>query len=151
MLPHAPRTLAPNAPRQAAARPVLVVDDDVSVRSMLRTLIERWGYSCEEAENGAQAMQYLADHEVALVLTDCDMPRVDGLTLLRQLAQRAKASAGCRPPAILMSGDLTPDRAAAARAAGAAAVFAKPIDFRRLRAALDWTAAPSAAFTPQPA
>jgi CheY-like chemotaxis protein len=47
------------------------------------------------------------------------MPVVDGLTLLQQLAQRAKHSAASRVPAILMSGDLTPDLAAAARAAGA--------------------------------
>jgi CheY-like chemotaxis protein len=104
---------------------------------MLCRMVERWGYTTGEAEDGGAALRFLQRERVSLVLTDCQMPRVDGLALLRAL--RSPAEAGdARPivPTIVVSADLT-DCAARAIAAGASAVFPKPIPFLLLRAAIE--------------
>jgi len=59
---------------------ILVVDDEVSVRTLTRTTLERFGYRVMTAANGAEAVECYARHrsEIALVLTDMTMPIMDG-------------------------------------------------------------------------
>ncbi|MEO8090380.1 MAG: response regulator, partial [Gemmatimonadales bacterium] len=81
---------------------VLIVEDEDSLRATIRRLLQAEGYTVLEAENGATALQLLADEgteRVALVLTDLRMPVMDG----RQLAA---ALARVRPnlPIVFMSG-----------------------------------------------
>lgn len=68
---------------------VLLVDDDTIVRITLRSLID-WGqYGYEvvaDASNGEQALRYLKEHPVDLLITDMKMPIMDGICLLRELS-----------------------------------------------------------------
>lgn len=67
---------------------VLIADDDGIIREDIRSLIEweRIGFQvCAEANNGEEAMAWIAEHDVDLVLTDMYMPRMDGVELIRQL------------------------------------------------------------------
>ena len=67
---------------------VLLVDDDTIVRITLRSLIDwgRYGYEiAADASNGEQALRYLKEHPVDLLITDMKMPIMDGLQLLREL------------------------------------------------------------------
>jgi two-component system, cell cycle sensor histidine kinase and response regulator CckA len=66
---------------------VLVVDDEESVRQVLRQVLERNGYRAIEAANGAEGMtQYVAhQHDVRVVVTDLAMPTMDGTALIRAL------------------------------------------------------------------
>lgn len=70
---------------------VLLVDDDTIVRITLRSLID-WGqYGYEivaDASNGAQALRYLKEHPVDLMITDMKMPIMDGLSLLHKLSDK---------------------------------------------------------------
>lgn len=66
------------------------------------------------------------------------MPEVDGLALLSQLGEHSRGTLAFHVPAVLMSSDLTAERAAAARAAGAVEVLDKPIDVSRLRTVVEW-------------
>lgn len=70
---------------------VLLVDDDTIVRITLRSLID-WGqYGYEvvaDASNGEQALRYLKEHPVDLLITDMKMPIMDGICLLRELSVR---------------------------------------------------------------
>ncbi|MFH1467284.1 MAG: sigma-54 dependent transcriptional regulator [Pseudomonadota bacterium] len=80
----------PSAPRDA--RPpsrVLVVDDEESLRHMLRLILERAGYEAITAQDGEDALRVLErEPDVWVVLCDLRMPRLDGLGLLRELRRR---------------------------------------------------------------
>jgi two-component system cell cycle sensor histidine kinase/response regulator CckA len=93
---------APPARRAGSGPTVLIVEDEDSLRSALRRLLQNEGYTVLEASNGAKALEFLTGTEAAgvkLVLTDLRMPVMDG----RQLAA---ALARMRPtlPIIFMSG-----------------------------------------------
>ena len=115
---------------------ILVVDDNPYVRRMLCRQIERWGYAAWGAEDGGAALRFLERERVSLVVTDCEMPRVNGLALLDALRAMAGGGASTIVPTIVVSADLV-DCPARAIAAGASAVFPKPIPFRLLRVAID--------------
>jgi two-component system chemotaxis sensor kinase CheA len=84
---------APHA-RPAASRKVLVVEDSFTVRELQRSILETAGYETVTARDGREALQVIGqDPEIALVVTDLEMPRVDGLGLTRALrADPAHAS-----------------------------------------------------------
>lgn len=64
---------------------VLVVDDEASVREILRTTIERLGFACDEAGDGQEALDHVGRHLYDFIFLDLRMPQVDGLTVLRHL------------------------------------------------------------------
>ena len=58
---------------------ILVVDDDDSHRTMLRTLIGGWGYAVSEADDGSTAIRMVQEQSYDLVLMDVRMVKVSGL------------------------------------------------------------------------
>jgi CheY-like chemotaxis protein len=80
---------------------ILVVDDDETVRSVVRVVLEREGYSVLEARDGAQALMMCDEFGSSpdLIVTDIKMPRVDGGELVRELSRDGKT-----PRVLLMSG-----------------------------------------------
>lgn len=115
---------------------LLVVDDNAAVRMMVRRLANAWGYLCGEAPDGLAAWRCLQCQRVSMLLTDHDMPRLDGLALLTRLAAMAAATGRPMLPAILMSGNMSPALAERALAAGAKAVLWKPLQPALLREAM---------------
>src|SRR5579862_3083708 len=77
---------------------VLVVDDEVSQRTALASMIALWGYAVETAGDGVEALEKLASFGAHVMVTDLMMPRMDGQELLRRL--RAQ---GNGPPAIVQT------------------------------------------------
>lgn len=72
----------------AAAIKILVVDDDAFVREMLSSILEAAGYVVVTAEDGLDALKkYKADREIQLIVSDVNMPRMDGLQLIHTLRQ----------------------------------------------------------------
>jgi DNA-binding response OmpR family regulator len=71
---------------------ILVVEDDVVARRILRLILERQGHEVIEAENGAIAWEHLQREPVRVVVSDWMMPQLDGLELCRRI--RARADAG---------------------------------------------------------
>ncbi len=88
-LPEPARPAAAGAPAPAAAaqRPLradlLLVDDSAVVRAMLRRLFEPAGYRVDLARDGEDALAMLAQGRYALMVTDLEMPRLDGVALVR--------------------------------------------------------------------
>ena len=68
-----------------AMRSILAVDDSASMRQMVSFTLRSSGYDVIEAVDGQDALDKVGDRQVDLVLTDQNMPRMDGLTLIRQL------------------------------------------------------------------
>jgi two-component system, chemotaxis family, sensor kinase CheA len=87
----AERSGGPGAGLSAEPRPapkVLVVDDQFSVRQLQRSILEAAGYEVEEARHGREALAaVVADSTIDLVLTDVQMPEMDGFELLRAIRQ----------------------------------------------------------------
>jgi response regulator RpfG family c-di-GMP phosphodiesterase len=63
----------------------LIVDDDPNLRRVLMRLMESDGFDCEEAGSGSEALAAMARRPATLVLTDLNMPDLDGIGLLREI------------------------------------------------------------------
>ncbi len=93
-------------PRQRAR--ILVVDDSLAVREMQRSILQRAGYEVGTAANGDEAMADLVEAGADLVLTDVEMPRLDGFALIEQI--RAQPALAGLPVVILTSHGRAEDR-----------------------------------------
>jgi chemotaxis protein histidine kinase CheA len=117
---------APSAAEASAAlRPtVLVVDDSLSQRRALEQLLEDAGYRVRTARDGIEAVELLAQADPALVLTDLEMPRMNGIELAAHIRNRAGRS---RLPVVMITSRTTQKHRQMAEAAGVDAYFAKPV------------------------
>jgi CheY-like chemotaxis protein len=115
-----PRTGSPPAP-------ILVVDDSISVRKAIVGRLRALGHEVEEASDGLEALGRLRDRDraYALVLSDLEMPRMDGFELLAEL-NRMPTRAGV--PAVVASTRCDPETRRRAAGLGARAFFPKPIE-----------------------
>jgi DNA-binding NtrC family response regulator len=74
------------------AKRILVIDDEENARVALSRILSREGYDVASAENGSEALQYLRDKDVELIITDMNMPVMNGITFLRELNATRPAS-----------------------------------------------------------
>jgi CheY-like chemotaxis protein len=122
-------------PAETAAAPyVLIVDDSVGMRRYLRTVLSAVGCECQEVANGAEALDRILNSRFDLVLTDLDMPEMNGFELL--LAIDLLKDSIC-PPVIVVSAlieDGLEERRPELRLAEA--LLSKPVDLPKLLAAV---------------
>ena len=111
---------------------ILIVDDDRELRSLLREDLGRRGWQTAEAPAGQEALEHLEDHTVDVVLTDMNMPGMDGLELCRQLSEK-------RPdvPSIVLTAFGSLETAVGAIRSGAYDFVTKPVDTDLLVISLD--------------
>jgi len=64
---------------------ILVIDDNAAIRELLRLVLEEEGYEVIEAADGAEGLRRYQAEPTDLVITDLEMPGMDGLELLRAL------------------------------------------------------------------
>ena len=107
------------------SKSILVVDDTRSMRKMVATVLQSAGYSVEEAGDGAEALEKAKARVFDLVVTDHNMPRMDGVTLVRELRALAEYD---EVALIVLSTETGPDLKARGREAGATGWMAKPFD-----------------------
>jgi CheY-like chemotaxis protein len=101
---------------------ILVVDDDLGIRSALAAFLEDAGYLVDEAANGQEALTWLERQHPTLVLLDMRMPVMDGWELARTLRARHIAV-----PLVVMTA--ARDAQAWAEEIAAAAYVSKPFDY----------------------
>lgn len=87
---------------------VLVVDDSITTRTMEKNILEAHGYLVEVAISGAEALAKMEDADFDLVVTDIEMPEMDGFELTRELRRRARSAD--TPVAIVSSRSSDEDR-----------------------------------------
>ncbi|PLN89139.1 response regulator, partial [Klebsiella pneumoniae] len=63
-----------------SAQHVLIVEDSLVYRRLLSRMLTQWGYIVSEAENGVDALAILENQPVSLVISDWEMPEMNGLT-----------------------------------------------------------------------
>lgn len=105
------------------SKTVLVVDDSCSSRLLLTSILRSAGYQVIEAADGKEALSRLEEHPADLIITDLEMPRLDGITMLRQLRASGPNSA---TPVVMLTG--APDQSLRdlGAEAGAQAWLVKP-------------------------
>jgi two-component system, chemotaxis family, chemotaxis protein CheY len=108
---------------------IMVVDDDSIGQRMLGYTLQKNGHRVVQAMNGVQALERLAETAVDLIITDLNMPEMDGPTLLKQL--RADDRYKDLPIVMLTASGQDHDRVEA-RAAGATDFLTKPTSSREL-------------------
>lgn len=111
---------------------VLVVDDDLAHRTMLRTLLSSWGYEVSEADDGGSAIEAVRRRPFDLVLMDIRMIHVSGIEALEEIKAFNPAI-----PVILMTAFASVETAVEALKKGAYDYLTKPLDFDELQVAIE--------------
>ena len=117
---------------------VLVVDDSKSLRLLVGVALRRAGHEVAEAGDGVEALQALEGAEVACVVCDLNMPRMDGFEFLERL--RTLPGHG-RTPVVVLTTECSPASVARGEAAGVRAWIVKPFRTEQLVAAVAGAAA----------
>ena len=110
---------------------IMIIDDEEDHRMLLGDLLESKGYTISVAENAKQALDMLSFQPVDLVITDFMMPGMNGLELIRAMANRPWLD---MIPVILLTANQRENLEELARSAGALATVFKPYDFKRFLA-----------------
>jgi two-component system, NtrC family, nitrogen regulation response regulator NtrX len=111
----------------SAAR-ILVVDDELEIRGLLKEILADEGYDVDVAADASQARASRAQHDPDLVLLDIWMPDMDGITLLREWSEPPGQSC----PVVMMSGHGTVETAVEATRLGAFDFVEKPLSLAKL-------------------
>ncbi|MFO8073230.1 MAG: response regulator [Polyangia bacterium] len=110
---------------------ILVVDDDPVARHVLRKVVEAEGHRCIEAEDGERALQYLERTRVDILVTDKNLPGINGLELAR-VARNLKS----QMPVVMVTAFGSEESAAEAAEVGVETYLRKPIAVDQMRPAL---------------
>jgi PAS domain S-box-containing protein len=133
----APVVAAPSVEEAlAAGRLILVAEDHRSNQEVIRRQLNRLGYACEMAEDGAVALKMWQSKKYALLLTDCHMPNMDGFGLTAEI-RKAEERSGFHAPIIAITANVLQGEAERCLAAGMDAFLPKPVDLKTLGAALE--------------
>ncbi|KAF1043600.1 MAG: Chemotaxis protein CheY [Herbaspirillum frisingense] len=111
------------------SKTILAVDDSGSLRQMVVFSLKAAGYNVTEAVDGVDALEKAKSHTFDLVLTDQNMPRMDGLTLIRSLRELSSYQ---RVPILMLTTEFSDEMKAKGKAAGANGWLVKPFDPQRL-------------------
>ena len=108
---------------------VLVVDDSVSIRQMVEMTLKSADFDVTLAEDGRHALDMCQGESFDYVLTDQNMPRMDGLSLIKALRSKPNFT---RVPIIMLTTEAGDDMKAQGKAAGATGWMVKPFDPNKL-------------------
>lgn len=121
---------------RAARAAILVAEDNATNQVVIRQLLGRMGFACEIAENGRVALGMLDRDAHALLLSDFNMPEMDGFELARILRAEERDKGLERLPILALTADAIAGTEDACVEAGMDGYLTKPIDSRKLGAAL---------------
>lgn len=121
-----------NQPK-AAARTILLVDDDITVREIAREMLTMQGYDVVEAPSGKEALQFMAsaNSPIHLLLTDITMPEINGRELAEQLLAKQPSLR-----VVFMSGYIQDERLRKGISSQSVTFVAKPFTIQSLSSAV---------------
>jgi len=141
----APEPAAPTAGRRrlptveearARGRLILVAEDHPTNRQVIQRQLTLLGHVMETAEDGAQALALWRAGGHGLLLTDCQMPEMDGMELARSI-RAAEGESGARLPIVAITANATENEAQLCLLAGMDDTLAKPVSLADLRRVVD--------------
>ena len=104
---------------------ILTVDDSAAMRQMVEVTLTSAGYDVAQACDGREALGIAETNTFDLVITDVNMPEMDGLTLVRELRSRANYR---HTPLLVLTTEATAERKMEGRDAGATGWIVKPFN-----------------------
>lgn len=116
---------------------VLIVDDSPVMRGFIRRVMTLSGFEvgeCWEASNGEEALAELEQHAIDVILTDINMPKMNGEELLKRLSEQGTLN---KVPALVISTDATKNRILRMLSLGAEGYMTKPFSPESLREELE--------------
>lgn len=114
-------------------RTALVVDDSLTMRQMVCFTLKQAGFAVLEAGDGRDALEQMDAARVDLIVTDLNMPRVDGIAFIRALRGRAASK---YTPVLMLTTESQESKRQEGRAAGATAWLVKPFHPDKLLAVI---------------
>ena len=108
---------------------ILTVDDSPSMRMMMQLTLTGEGYEVNQAADGRQALEFARNNTADLVLTDINMPGMDGLQLIRELR---RLPAYKTVPMLVITTESAADRKRLGKEAGATGWLVKPFNNQQL-------------------
>jgi two-component system, chemotaxis family, chemotaxis protein CheY len=102
---------------------ILVVDDSASMRQVVSGTLESAGFNTVVAVDGVDALKKLDQHRVNLIISDVNMPNMDGISFLKEVKQRTDTRF---TPVIMLTTESVADKKEQGRQAGAKAWIVKP-------------------------
>ena len=115
------------------ARMIMTVDDSTSMRQMVKATLLSAGYDVVEAADGQEALDYARENPVDLVITDVNMPRMDGITLVGELRSLPTYRL---TPVLLLTTESSMEKKMEGKKAGATGWIVKPFNPAQLLATL---------------
>ena len=112
---------------------VLVVDDSASIRQVVSMTLQGAGYEVIEASDGRDALSKLGGQRVHLMISDVNMPGMDGLSFLKEVKSRPEYKF---TPVIMLTTESTAAKKSEGQAAGAKAWMVKPFQPAQMLAAV---------------
>lgn len=113
------------------AKNILVVDDSSAIRQSVSFILEQAGYQVTQATDGADALSRLNGVQFNLILTDVNMPSMDGITLTRKVRENAQYKF---TPIVVLTTESQATKMEEGKAAGATGWIVKPFDAEKLLA-----------------
>ena len=105
------------------AKTIMIVDDSASIRKVVRLTLEGQGFDVIDASDGVEALKKLNGVKIHLLITDVNMPNMDGITLV----QEAKKLPTYKfTPMMMLTTEVSEDKKMQGRSAGAKAWLVKP-------------------------
>ena len=121
------------------AKTILIVDDSASLRQVVNIALASAGYEVIEAVDGVDALTKLDGRKIHLIISDVNMPNMDGITLVKEIKQKPDYKF---TPIIMLTTESQDDMKAQGQAAGARAWVVKPFQPAQMLAAVSKLIAP---------
>jgi len=123
-------TVVKHIMQRAPERRILIVDDKEAIRNLLLDFFSFYDYEAETAKNGGEALEMLKENLFSLLITDLDMPEMNGIELIRNVRNLAI-------PVIIIGMSLG-DKESEFLKVGADYFLSKPFNFRYLKSILNF-------------
>ncbi|KGF78796.1 chemotaxis protein CheY [Massilia sp. JS1662] len=115
------------------AKTIMVVDDSISIRQVVGIALKQAGYDVIEGVDGKDALAKLTGQKVNLIISDVNMPNMDGISFVRELKTRPAYKF---TPVLMLTTESQEDKKEQGKAAGAKAWMVKPFKPEALLAAV---------------
>lgn len=113
---------------------IMIVDDSASLRQVVKITLEKLGYDIIEAKDGQEAVDKAKGKKINLVITDLNMPVMDGITFIKELK---KLSEHKFTPVMMLTTESQQAKMMEGKAAGAKAWLVKPFKPEQMLVALE--------------
>lgn len=115
------------------AKTIMIVDDSASIRQVVSIALKGGGYDVVEACDGKDALNKLKGQKIHLIITDVNMPNMDGITFVQEVKKLPDYKF---TPMMMLTTEAAEDKKQAGKAAGAKAWLTKPFQPQTLMAAV---------------